>query len=130
MTSIAKLVNFYSATLDALAIPILTQLEAKYGKPYCGRNRATFFSKHCVIKFPLNLDGLTDNQHEAKRNHSVNYYAKGRAVLLGDFNCVVQEKLTMPKSYDGFPSWVMSIDCGQVGYDCKGQLKAYDFGLC
>lgn len=128
MTSVAHLVHFHCEKLDRLAIELLSKLEKKYGKPSCGRNRAAFISKHCVIKFPLNFDGLTDNQYETRVDHEVNYYAKGKQVLLGDFNCVVQEKLRMPKNHDNLPSWVNCIDCGQVGYDSKGMLKAYDFG--
>ena len=85
--------------------------------------------QHCVIKFPLKFDGIHDNSIESKK-YSDGYasYAKGRKIMLGDFNCVVQEKLTMPEKLHGLPTWVMSIDCCQVGYDVKGRLKAYDFG--
>lgn len=128
MSSIAKLVNFESESLNAMALDILTALEHKYGRPSCGNSRATFISKHCVFKFPLNFKGLRDNSIEGKQpDDDYAQYAKGRLIMLGDFNCVVQEKLTMPKSLSGLPTWVMSIDCGQVGYDAKGRLKAYDF---
>ena len=129
MSNIANFVNFGCDNLNALALEILTRLENKYGEPSCGRNRAAFTSKHCVIKFPLNFDGLHDNSIESKK-YSDGYasYAKGRKIMLGDFNCVVQEKLTMPEKLHGLPTWVMSIDCCQVGYDVKGRLKAYDFG--
>lgn len=129
MSSIAKFVNFESSSLNAVAVDFLTKLEEKYGIPSCGRHRATFISKHCVIKFPLNFAGLRDNSIESK-GYSDGYaaYAKGRKIMLGDFHCVVQEKLNMPTSRQGLPTWVMSIDCCQVGYDTKGRLKAYDFG--
>ena len=128
MSSISKLVNFESDALNAMALDILTKLERKYGRPSCGNSRATFISKHCVFKFPLNFKGLRDNSVEGKQpNDDYAQYAKGRLLMLGDFNCVVQEKLTMPKSLAGLPVWVLSIDCGQVGYDVKGRLKAYDF---
>lgn len=128
MSSIAKLVNFESESLNAMALDILTKLERKYGRPSCGNSRATFISKHCVFKFPLNFKGLRDNSIEGKQpDDDYAQYAKGRLLMLGDFNCVIQEKLTMPKSLSGLPTWVMSIDCGQVGYDTKGRLKAYDF---
>lgn len=131
MSSIAHRVYFESERLDALAIECLTQLEAKYGTPSCGRNRATFISSHCVIKFPLNFDGIADNAWEAA-SHEEPYLAKGRPLWIGDFNCVVQERLTMPRfdkhTSRNYPDWVREIDCAQVGYDKKGQLKAYDFG--
>ena len=128
MSSISKLVNFESDALNAMALDILTKLERKYGRPSCGNSRATFITKHCVFKFPLNFKGLRDNSVEGKQpNDDYAQYAKCRLLMLGDFNCVVQEKLTMPKSLAGLPVWMLSIDCGQVGYDVKGRLKAYDF---
>jgi hypothetical protein len=31
-----------------------------------------------------------------------------------------------PKAYDDLPRWVDWVDCGQVGYNSKGELVAYD----
>lgn len=103
-------------------------LTAKYGIPECGRNRATFMSKHCVIKFPLNDNGICDNDWEGSMRSETT--ARGRWIQIGSFVCVVQEKLTMPEnfSYKNLPDWVGGVDGGQVGYDKKGRLKAYDFG--
>jgi len=128
MSSIAQLVNFECDKLNELAVDLLTTLERKYGQPSCGNSRATFISRHCVIKFPLNFKGLLDNSIESKvPTDDYAQYAKGRKINLGDFNCLVQEKLSMPKSFLDLPTWIMSIDCCQVGYDRKGRLKAYDF---
>jgi len=129
MTSIAHLVNFECSTLNAVAVDFLSRLEKKYGQPSCGRNRATFLSKHCVIKFPLNYAGIRDNSIESKsQTDTYASYAKGRKIMLGNFNCVIQEQLRMPANRKNLPTWVMSIDCCQVGYDVKGRLKAFDFG--
>lgn len=120
--------GFESDFLDAEAKSFIEKLTAKYGQPSCGRSRATFTSKHCVIKFPLNIAGLIDNGHEARYNDETT--AKGRKIMLGDFVCVMQERLTYPESrLVNPPSWVYSVDCMQVGYDKKGRLKAYDFGF-
>lgn len=104
----------------------LRTLFEKYGTPDCGRNRATFFSKHCVIKFPLNNAGWSDNDWEASCRHET--LARGRFIQIADFVCVIQEKLTMPARSTKHPSWVDGIDGGQVGYDRRGNLRAYDFG--
>ena len=116
--------------VDAQAEAQLALLTLKYGIPECGRNRATFFGKHCVIKFPLNDNGIADNDWEG--SCSADYLAVGKWIEIGGFVCVMQEKLIpIPEnefSYDNLPDWVGSIDGGQVGYDKKGRLKAYDFG--
>lgn len=108
-------------TIEQDAEKALIRLTEKYGIPECGRNRATFISKHCVIKFPLNdWEGSVSSPE----------LAKGRWIKIDDFVCVIQEKLKMVEnfSYDTLPDWVGSIDGGQVGYDKKGRLKAFDFG--
>lgn len=118
-------------TINDRAEAILARLIAKYGEPICGRNRAAFMSKHCVIKFPLNDNGICDNDWEG--SCSAPYLAKGRWIQIDGFTCVIQERLTeIPAdefSYESLPDWVGSIDGGQVGYDKKNRLKAYDFGI-
>lgn len=115
--------------IDYKAHLTLMWLTEKYGQPDCGRNRACFFSKHCVIKFPLNANGEADNDWEASCSGET--LAKGRWIEINGFICVIQEKLNYVEnfSYSALPDWVGSVDCGQVGYDKKGNLKAYDFGI-
>jgi hypothetical protein len=39
------------------------------------------------------------------------------------------EKLSfegVPRGYNNLPDWVMSVDGGQVGYNKKGELVAFD----
>lgn len=121
-----------SKELNSLAFDAMEKLALKYGNPECGRNRATFLSHHFVIKFPLNKKGIADNIFEGTRYSRKKYYAKGRIININGFKCVIQERLKMPKLSERvaseWPSWVSKIDCGQVGFDRKGNLKAYDFG--
>lgn len=116
--------------INERAEAILAKLIEKYGQPECGRNRACFISKHCVLKFPLNDGGVADNDWEGSCSGDI--YAVGKWLQIGEFVCVMQEKLTLiPEeafSYATLPDWVGSVDCGQVGYDKKGRLKAFDFG--
>lgn len=120
--------NWDRKTIEQDAERNLRILTEKYGQPECGRNRATFISKHCVIKFPLNDNGIADNDWEG--SVSGPELAKGRWIEIDGFVCVIQEKLTMLEdfSYKNLPDWVGSVDGGQVGYDKKGRLKAFDFG--
>lgn len=120
--------GFENEALDNDAKRFINMLIEKYGQPSCGRSRATFISKHCVIKFPLNFEGLLDNSHESRYQDETT--AKGKKFMLGDFLCVVQERLEYPtERLVNPPSWVYSVDCMQVGFDKKGILKAYDFGF-
>lgn len=106
---------------------VLKILKKKYGKPSCGRNRACFYSKHCVIKFPLNMNGVIDNKWEASYKDST--CAKGKIVIFKGVELLIQEKLSYPKNFKNLPDWVDFVDCMQVGYDKRGNLKAYDFGI-
>ncbi len=124
-------IDWHDKTINDRAESALKKLINKYGQPQCGRNRAAFISKHCVIKFPLNDDGVADCDWEG--SYSGEHLAKGRWIQIDGFVCVIQEKLRLiPNkefSYANLPDWVGSIDCGQVGYDKKDRLKAYDFGI-
>lgn len=108
---------------------IFNALVVKYGKPSYGRNRAVFNSKHHVIKFPRRWDGFIDNDWEASVSHET--LAKGRLITIRGIDILVQEKLNIPEKvdYSTMPEWVNGVDCGQVGYDKNGNLKAYDFGI-
>lgn len=108
---------------------LLARLTEKYGKSRIGTTRSCFFSKHFVLKFPINDRGEFCNDWEG--SVSADYLAKGRWLEIEGFICVMQERLVeadwKDKTYADFPDWVGSIDCGQVGYDSKGNLKAFDF---
>lgn len=109
--------------------------EKKYGSAIAqGRHRRVFESKHCVVKLPISLEGNSANLHEAYTfKTNPNYiYARCRLIRIGDLYVLFMEKVrTRFNPYDKnekFPDWVDSIDCGQVGFNSKGKLVAYDFG--
>lgn len=110
---------------DKKASIVLEKLIKKYGIPECGRNRAAFISKNYVIKFPLNQDGEIDNQFES--NHKSKNLANGKLIIINNFKCLIQEKLTLIKNKDKLPDWCKEIDSIQVGYNKKNKLRAYDF---
>lgn len=91
-----------------------------------GRNRKAYRHKGYVIKVPLNVFGMLDNEIEAKAfKRYGEEFPYARCKLIGV--CLVMEYVehTWEKN---LPDWVMSIDCGQVGYNRKGKLLAYDYG--
>lgn len=122
--------GFIDQHRNELAQQQLNRLFAKYGEPKIGITRACFLSKHYVLKFPINDRGERCNDWEGSCSGS--YLARGRWLEIGGFICVMQERLVevdwKNNTYANFPDWVGSIDCGQVGYDKHGVLKAYDFG--
>lgn len=106
---------------------LVDKLTAKYGEPDCGRNRAVFISKFCVIKVPINDNGVIDNDWEASVKSDTT--ANGRWLEIDGLVCCMQQKLNTEIKDHDLPDWVGSVDCQQVGYDRKGNLRAYDFGL-
>jgi hypothetical protein len=116
----------------------------KIGVPYLmknlefigeGRNRKVYRHKNYVIKIPINEYGDLDNLRESleyKRNREKNgksWDILGRCKLLKNGYLLMEyiELVDNPYSKD-MPEWVSFIDCGQVGYDKRGRLKAYDYG--
>lgn len=92
------------------------------------------------MKVPRNEDGIADNHWE----HSIRYCGdpyngkKGRRArcrLIPNTFLLVMEYVEPAWSEDikaklgEIPAWVGAIDCGQVGFDRKGNLKAYDYGI-
>ena len=101
-----------------------------------GRNRAVFKLKsgNYVIKFPLNEEGVADNDWEASicsNKHEGDeddvQYPKTRYIELQGFVCCIMEYIEPCDSIDGMPDWIGFVDCGQVGYNKKGRLLAYDY---
>ena len=120
--------GFEDEVRDLTASSTLKKLINKYGIPQCGRNRATFIGKKFVIKFPLNDDGEINNSIEAK--FISENTAKGKLLVINGFICVMQERIKIldyPLEFHLYPEWVNLIDSGQIGYNLKGVLKAYDF---
>lgn len=107
-----------------------------------GRNRDVYLlpGGKYVLKVPRNANGIVDNRYE----HSIKYskyvwsatvpcYANCR--LIPGTDLLVMEYIR-PSSFQEIknilgeaPIWIDSIDDGQVGFDHKGRLKAYDYGM-
>lgn len=119
--------GFMDDAFTQKAQTLINKLVAKYGEPDCGRNRAVFISKFCVIKIPINDNGVLDNDWEASVISDTT--AKGRWLEIEGLVCCMQQKLNTEVVYKDLPDWVNSVDCRQVGYDRKGNLRAYDFGI-
>ncbi len=108
-----------------------------------GRNRQVFRHGNYVYKFPLNEYGVHDNNHEAHtyreslRRPMYCKYARCKLVLPWATVLVMEYArypgpLSDAEGYIGFdkcPEWAYSIDCCQVGYDRRGQIVAYDYGI-
>jgi len=95
-----------------------------------GRNRLVFFTTNYVYKIPLNMEGLGDNDHEALCQGGTNATcwieedADGIPILIMERVTPVQYR-----SMEDAPSWVLGVDCMQVGYSIlTGRLVAFDFG--
>lgn len=119
--------GFMDDAFTQKAQALVDKLTAKYGEPDCGRNRAVFISKFCVIKVPINDNGVIDNDWEASVKSDTT--ANGRWLEIDGLVCCMQQKLNTEITHRDLPDWVGSVDCQQVGYDRKGNLRAYDFGL-
>jgi len=110
---------------------IISMLSKKYGEPDCGRNRCTFKSKNFVFKVPRNYDGIDDNQYESSVRFKPDWtdYASAKIVLIKNFPVLLMVKVDINVDSDKLPSWVKFIDGNQVGYNKKGKIQVYDFGV-
>lgn len=100
-----------------------------------GRNRKVYISKDKkrVIKLAKNWDGTTDNHHEYRVQKNEKFFAKCKLFIfkISGIEFLIMEYLEPINTFKlkNKPFWIDFIDCGQVGIDNKGELKAYDFGL-
>ena len=105
-----------------------------------GRHREVWHRGNYVIKIPLCMNGLSDNFHERSvwskhRDHGYIKYASCR--MVGNFLLLMEyARFVGPDSdetgyftYSKSPEWGYSIDCGQIGYNKRGRIVAYDYGL-
>lgn len=101
---------------------LLSRFITKYGIPQCGRNRATFLSKYCCFKIPLNADGEINNKTEGSFRSPIT--ATSKLLIIDGIICLVQEKLSLV-DYDynsnELTEWSHLIECGQIGHD-RGEL--------
>ena len=125
-----NLVDFKDEVLNNISLELLKKLNEKYEYVGRGRNRIVFKSKSgkYVIKVPRNFEGGSDNFCETKKIDFGFPVPKSRRIMLGDFCCVIMEYVEHASFKENkSPDWVPWIDCGQVGYNRKGELVAYDY---
>lgn len=114
---------------------LMARLRSKYGEPVGeGRHRITFASKRVVIKMPKNIGALFANQSEYRsfKQSGGNCggdarLARCRMVWMFNVPVIIMEKLDLNIDYRDKPNWAWNFDCGQIGKDRKGNLKAYDY---
>lgn len=128
---------------DQEGLGLIVQLHARYAsrakRVFSGRNRNCFDMGSYVVKIPKNLDGFCDNDWEGSVSNgnddpNVVRYARTRMHYVDEIPVVFMEwvehatgkKITEQIGYE--PDWVMSVDCGQVGFTKDGRLVAYDYG--
>jgi hypothetical protein len=116
--------GFATEEKNIAANKILNELIAKFGKPSCGRNRATFRLHSHVFKFPINEYGESDNHWEA--THPSDDCAKSRGVTYRNFCCVMAEYIE-PVGWKELPEWAQWSD--GAGRSRNGSIKIYDFGI-
>lgn len=105
-----------------------------------GRNRAVFSKAGYVVKVPINYNGIIDNEWEAAHCGNARegcvQHARTRSAFLGGLQLCLMEFVEYATTEDIIerighePSWVWGVDCGQVGWNRKGKLVAFDFGYC
>lgn len=112
----------------------------KYGMPKLGTSRATYISKSCVFKIPISLEGFRLNDWEGSLcsigEEGTEYYiplAKSKLLYINDIPVVAMERVIeaslddIKEKYGFIPDFVSAVDMGQVGFDSKGKLVAYDY---
>ena len=113
-------------------LPILDEFKALYGEPECGRTRAVFdMGNGYVAKVPLDYDGMSASRNELSSFTTEDAFIPVAECYFSDkFEepILIMEKVNTKHGikYSELPDWVGYVDCGQVGYDRKGNLVAYD----
>lgn len=115
-------------------------MTGKYGTPKFGTGRATYLSKYCVFKVPVSVDGFRLNDLEGStisigEPNKIGYIpiARSRLILIKDVPIVAMEKVIEADINDikdkigKVPDFVSSVDMGQVGFNKKGNLVAFDY---
>lgn len=114
-------------------------LTARFGLPIgSGRNRTVWkTSKGNVVKVPRNWNGAVDNEFESMNSDKTLgyeilgktkcFYIDGIAILVMEY--LERASCEEVNEYIGSSfDWTDFIDCGQVGFNKNGQLRAYDYG--
>lgn len=117
--------------LGEKTLALIHKYAQKYGVPDVGRTRAVFTTGDDeVVKVPINDEGAMANGYEHRGYRQENPYtpvAANRYEIHDGVEVLVMERLRIASvDYKKMPDWVMSVDGGQVGYNSKGELVAYD----
>ena len=101
-----------------------------------GRHRETWRRGNCVIKIPLCNYGVEDNWQERKlwlkyRTTDKDDVQYARCRLIANWLLMMEyvEPYHRTKCFQDLPKWTHYIDCGQVGFNRRGKLLAYDYGV-
>ncbi|QDJ96217.1 hypothetical protein Xoosp13_30 [Xanthomonas phage Xoo-sp13] len=105
-----------------------------------GRNRVVLLMGPYVIKFPISWDGHADNDWEGSISNAKEdepdynpdnvQYARTRLAYFEKTPILFMEQVkSTDEPYEVLPDWVGYVDCAQVGYNRKGKLVAYDYGI-
>lgn len=102
-----------------------------------GRNRLVYRRGNFVVKVPKNNCGVLDNHREYHIFSSTTdgwlfglRYARCRLMKPNYCLLVMEYVIPYQEPLDKLPLWTYSVDCAQVGYNRKGHLVAYDYGIC
>lgn len=130
MTNLKTLICFDEPQRTKEAIKIATDLMSRYEMIGFGKDRIAFKMRGgYIFKFPRHETGEYCNDGEGSWKDET--FATSRYVEYKGFVCVMQEALDIKAPFEKpdykLPDWTMSIDCCQVGFDKRGNLKAYDF---
>jgi hypothetical protein len=124
----------------ALLRPLYERYLKRAQEVWCGRNRAVFDMGSYVVKLPRNSQGFGDNDWEGSISNGPDsdpaediQYARTRMfyVKLPEHDYIpilFMEKVVYAERQEHLPDWVMSVDCGQVGWSKNGKLVAFDYG--
>lgn len=102
-----------------------------------GRNRGVFLFNTYVVKLPITEFGVADNDWEGSISDGPDPYvhhARTRMAYHNGIPILFMERVQyatiakMVKLYGTEPDWVSSVDCGQVGWNGRGKLVAFDYG--
>lgn len=98
-----------------------------------GSFREVYRRNKTVIKVPLNVDGVIDNQMEARAYRHYGNKPTSLGIHLAPCRllencCLLMPFVTLVKYTKNLPEWVEMVEGDQVGL-YKGRLVAYDYAL-
>ncbi len=132
--------DFEDDTAETLRFLCERYMQRSNNQVFTGRNRNVFILKNnIVVKIPVNLCGIADNDWEGSISNANDdpeeiRFARTRLTYYKGVPIVFMEHVTyagkreIEKRLGYEPDWVMSVDGGQVGFNTKGQLVAFDYG--